>query len=307
MRVLVTGATGLIGQALQPVLRSQGWTLAALVRSEGRTAAGLGGEIERVDASAGPEALAAVLGRCEAVVNLAGAPILGDRWTVARRRQLHDSRVGVTERLVEAMARANPRPRVLVSGSAVGYYGDRGVERLTEASAPGQDFLARLCQDWEAAAEQAAALGVRVVRLRTGVVLARQGGALAQMLPAFRWGLGGPVAGGHQYMAWIHITDLLGVIAAALADERYRGPINGVAPEAATSREFARTLGRTLHRTAILPLPAFALRVRYGDAASVVLASQRAEPEALGRLGFGFRYPTLAAALAEILGIQQMA
>ena len=303
MRVLVTGATGLIGQALLPELRGRGWMVAALVRSGGRLP---GGEAEGVEAG-GTEALAAALGRCEAVVNLAGAPILGERWTGARRQQLRASRVGVTERLVEAMARAHPRPRVLVSGSAVGYYGDRGGERLTEASAPGDDFLARLCQDWEATAEQAAALGTRVVRLRTGVVLARHGGALAQMLPVFRWGLGGPVAGGHQYMAWIHITDLLGVIAAALADERYRGPINGVAPEAATSREFARTLGRTLHRTAILPLPAFALRVRYGDAASVVLASQRAEPEALGRLGFGFRYPTLAAALAEILGIQQMA
>ena len=304
MRVLVTGATGLIGQALQPVLRSQGWTLAALVRSEGRTAAGLGGEIERVDAGAGSGVLAAVLGRCEAVVNLAGAPILGERWTPTRRRQLRDSRVGLTERLVEAMARANPRPRVLVSGSAVGYYGDRGAERLTEAATPGQDFLARLCQDWEAAAQQAAALGMRVVRLRTGVVLARQGGALAQMLPVFRWGLGGPVAGGRQYLAWIHIADLVGIIAAALEDERYRGPINGVAPEAATSREFARALGRALHRPAVVPLPALALRVRYGEAAGVVLASQRAEPEALGRLGFGFRYPTLAAALAEILGTE---
>jgi ligand-binding SRPBCC domain-containing protein len=191
---------------------------------------------------------------------------------------------------------------VLVSGSAVGYYGDRASEVLSEDAAPGNDFLAQLCRDWEAAAHPAEGLGLRVVMLRTGVVLGRDGGALAQMLPPFRLGAGGPVGSGRQYLPWIHLHDLVAIIAAALVDERVRGPVNGVAPEPVTSREFATALGRALHRPAILPTPAFALRVIFGEAATVLLGSQRVEPAALGRLGFSFAFPTLEGALANILG-----
>jgi uncharacterized protein (TIGR01777 family) len=190
---------------------------------------------------------------------------------------------------------------VLVSGSAVGWYGDRGDERLTEQSTPGGDFLAQLCRQWEEAATAAQASGVRVVLSRTGVVLGRDGGALALMLPPFRLGLGGPIGSGRQYLPWIHLQDLVAFIATALADDRYRGPVNGVAPQEATSRMFAAALGHALHRPAILPAPAFALRAIFGEAATVLLASQRVEPRALRDHGFGFAFPDLAPALASII------
>jgi uncharacterized protein (TIGR01777 family) len=210
--------------------------------------------------------------------------------------------VQVTKDLVRAIEAAPTRPRVLVSGSAVGWYGDRGDERLTEQSTPGDDFLARLCRQWEAAATAAQASGVRVVLSRTGVVLGRDGGALAQMLPPFRLGLGGPIGSGRQYLPWIHQQDLVAFLAAAVVDDRYRGPVNGVAPEEATSRTFAAALGRALHRPAILPAPAFALRALFGEAATVLLASQRVEPRALSDVGFDFAFPRLDAALADIVG-----
>ncbi len=202
---------------------------------------------------------------------------------------------------MRALEAARQRPRVLVSGSAVGDYGDRGDEILTEDSAKGDGFLADLCRDWEDEARKAEALGLRVVLLRTGVVLGRGGGALAQMLPAFRLGAGGPIGSGRQYLPWIHLHDLVGVIVAALGDDRMRGPINGVGPEPVTSRDFAKALGRALHRPAVLPAPALALRVIFGQAADVLLASQRVVPAALERLAFPFAFPTLDAALADVL------
>jgi uncharacterized protein (TIGR01777 family) len=212
------------------------------------------------------------------------------------------SRINVTEQLVRAMAVAKTRPRVFVSGSAVGYYGDRADERLTEASSGGNDFLAHLCGRWERAAQDAERLGVRVVLLRTGVVLGRAGGALAQMLPPFQLGVGGPIGSGTQYFPWIHLHDLVKIIAVALVDDRYRGPVNGVAPEQATSRTFARALGLALHRPAVLPVPALALKAIFGEAATVLLASQRVEPGALEQLEFAFDFPTLASALEDIVG-----
>jgi hypothetical protein len=200
------------------------------------------------------------------------------------------------------MIAAKTRPGAFISGSAVGYYGDRADEQLTETSSAGDDFLAQLCRRWEHAAQHAETLGLRVVRLRTGVVLGRAGGALAQMLPPFELGLGGPVGSGKQYLPWIHLHDLVKIIAVALVDDRYRGPVNGVAPEHATSRSFARALGRALHRPAILPLPALALRAIFGKAATVLLGSQRVEPRALGQLQFEFDFPTLASALEDIVG-----
>jgi uncharacterized protein (TIGR01777 family) len=283
MQVLVAGASGLIGRALCAALRANGDEVIAWGRGS--------------RPAEWPRALA----RCDGVVNLAGAPLLGKRWTAARRAELRDSRVGFTQALVAALAAATPRPRVLVNASAVGIYGDRGDEVLTEKSRAGDDFLAQLCRDWEAAASGAAALGMRVVGIRTGVVLARHGGALRQMLPAFRLGLGGPIGHGRQYFPWIHLEDEAGVIQAALQAENWRGPLNAAAPEAVTSREFARALGRALHRPAALPTPRWALRLLYGEAAAVLFASQRVVPAALTAGGFVFRYPRLEDALAQLV------
>jgi len=302
MRVFVTGASGFIGRALVPRLQRDGHTVVAWVRSPARARGLLGAEVELVQADAAPDALVGAIERADAVVNLAGEPLMGGRWTAARRAVLEESRITVTEQLVRAMAEAKTRPRVFVSGSAVGYYGDRADERLTEASSGGDDFLARLCRRWESAAVDAERLGTRVVLLRTGVVLGRAGGALAQMLPPFQLGVGGPVGSGTQYLPWIHLHDLVKIIAVALVDDRYRGPVNGVAPEQATSRTFARALGRALHRPALLPVPALALKAIFGEAATVLLASQRVEPRALEQREFAFDFPTLDAALQDIVG-----
>lgn len=301
MRVLITGATGFIGRALVPLLRHEGHQLMVWVRSEERARSLLGAEVEIVAQSSGVSALRKALERSDAVVNLAGEPIMGGRWTDARRRALTESRVGLTRQLVSAIAEAQPRPRTLISGSAVGYYGDRGSEVLAESSSGSDDFLGQLSQDWEAAARSAEESGLRVMTLRTGVVLGRDGGALAQMLPPFKFGAGGPVGSGRQYMPWIHLHDLVRVIAAALTDDRYTGPVNGAAPEQATSREFAKTLGRVLRRPAVLPAPALALKVIFGAAAVVLLGSQRVDPRRLRELGFQFKFPTLDQALADIV------
>ena len=302
MQVLITGATGFIGRALIPLLQRQGHSVVAWVRSPARARSLLGADVEIVSANAGLAGLVPVIERCDAVVNLAGEPLLGRRWSVARRMILESSRVEVTDLLVRAIGKARTRPGTLISGSAVGYYGDRADERLDEASSPGDDFLALLCRRWETAAQSAESLGVRVVLLRTGIVLGRAGGALAQMQPPFALGLGGPVGSGRQYMPWIHLHDLVKIIAVTLADERYRGPVNGVAPEEATSRAFARALGRALNRPAILPLPVLALKAIFGDAHTVLVASQRVVPRALGEREFNFDFPTLDAALADIVG-----
>jgi uncharacterized protein (TIGR01777 family) len=302
MRVLITGATGFIGRALVPRLQRDGHSIVAWVRNESRARSLLGADVDLVPAMRGHAALVDALAGADAVVNLAGEALIGKRWTPERRRVLAESRVGVTTDLVRAIAAATPRPRVLVSGSAVGWYGDRGDELLTETSKPGGDFLAHLCRDWENAARAADVSDVRVVLLRTGVVLGRNGGALAQMLPPFKLGAGGPIGNGRQYLPWIHLHDLVSAVAVIIADERYRGPVNGVAPEEATSRTFAAALGRALHRPAILPTPAFALRALFGEAATVLLASQRVAPAVLTGLGFTFAFPTLDAALADIVG-----
>jgi hypothetical protein len=301
MRILITGATGFLGRALVSALAGEGHQEIAWVRSAERARGLLGAGVEIVVASSGGYALREALERCDAVVNLAGEPILGGRWTQARRRALAGSRVQLTQQLVQAIKEAHPRPGILVSGSAVGYYGDRGVELLQETSPAGAGFLAQLCQDWEAAGRAAEDAGLRVTILRTGIVLGREGGALARMLPPFRLGVGGPIGSGRQYMPWIHLHDFIHIILSALADGRYWGAVNAVAPEAATNREFARALGHALHRPAALPVPALALRLLFGEAAAVLLGSQRIEPQRLRELGFPFRFPALDKALADIL------
>jgi uncharacterized protein (TIGR01777 family) len=302
MRVFVTGATGFVGRALIPRLQRDGHAVVAGVRSPARARSLLGAEVELLHVDTAPDGLVAAIERSDAVVNLAGEPLMGGRWTGARRAALEESRVAVTEQLVRAMAEAKSRPRAFISGSAVGYYGDRAEEPLTESSRGADDFLARLCRRWENAAHDADRLGARVVRLRTGVVLGRAGGVLARMLPSFQVGVGGRVGSGKQYMPWIHLHDLVKIVAVALVDDRYRGPVNAVAPEQATSRSFARALGRALHRPAILPLPALALKILFGEAATVLLASQRVDPRVLRELQFPFDFPTLDSALEDIVG-----
>jgi uncharacterized protein (TIGR01777 family) len=300
MRILITGATGFIGRALVPGLLAEGHQLVAWVRTPERARDQIGTETELLSSAGGEAALTAELRRCEAVVNLAGEPIIGRRWTEARKAQLVGSRVGLTSQLVKACAAASPRPAVLISSSAVGVYGDRGAEALAESAAPGAGFLADLASQWEGAARAAEGLGVRVVLLRTGIVLGREGGALAPMLLMSRLGVGGPMGAGTQYVPWIHLHDVVRIVATAVRDARYTGPINVVAPEEATSRTLARGIGRALHRPAFVPAPAPALRIALGEAAAALLDSQRVRPQRLSELGFRFAYPGLESALADI-------
>ena len=306
-RVLITGATGFIGRALVPALLRENHSIVVWTRSEARARALLGADVETIAAGASDAELEACLEGCDAVVNLAGAPLVGRRWTAARRRQLRDSRIGVTERLVRTMAASTRRPGVFVSGSAVGFYGDRDGELLTECASPGTGFLAELCQEWETAAARAEDLGIRVVRLRTGIVLGRDGGMLTRVLPLFRIGLGATLGSGRQYMPWIHLHDLVGVIVRGLADGRVSGPVNAVAPCLSTGREFADALGRAVRRQANFSVPDAVLRLALGEAAAVVRDSQAVDAAALRRLGFVFRFPTLAAALKDLADSQAVA
>lgn len=300
MRVFVSGATGFVGRALILRLRRDGHTICAWVRDEAKARSLLGAEVDLVSTRAPRESLVEALAGCDAVVNLAGESVIGARWTPARKRALVDSRVGVTERLVDAMAAAE-RPRTLVSASAVGFYGDRGDEILDEESGAGAGFLADLCRDWEEAAERAMTRGVRVVRVRIGVVFGREGGALAKLLPPFRAGVGGRVGTGRQFAPWIHLHDLVEILTAALADERFAGPVNAVAPEAITNGELTRALGRALSRWTPFPVPPFALRAAFGEGASALLDSQRVAPKRLLAIGFPFRFSTIDGALGDLV------
>jgi len=303
MRVLLTGATGFIGRALVLRLLRGRHAVAAWVRDPGGARHALGPDVA-LHAAGGPDAWRSALAGVDAVVNLAGEPLFGRRWTAARRRALIESRAGLTAQLVESIAAlpAGTRPRVLVSASAVGIYGDRGDELLTEESAAGTGFLADLCRSWEEAALRAEAHGLRVVLPRIGIVLGPEGGALQAMLPAFRWGLGGPLGSGLQHVPWIHLEDLVEAIASSLEDDRYRGPFNAVAPGALPQGAFARAIGRAIHRPAFVPVPSWALRLAIGGAAAAILSSQRAEPRRLAGLGFRFRFTDIDAALADVLG-----
>jgi hypothetical protein len=300
MRVFLTGATGFLGRALTLALKREGHTVLAWVRSPERARMSLGDQAEPLAMDGDEARLVTALETCDAVVNLAGEPVLS-RWTARRRVALRASRVDLTARLVAALARARRRPRVLVSGSAVGVYGDRGDELLDEDSAPGSDFLARLSVDWEAAARRAEGLGLRVVLVRTGVVLGLDGGALVTMLPPFRFGAGGRLGSGRQRMPWIHVEDWVRAVCAALVDERYRGPLNLTAPEPPTNREYTRALAGVLAKPAFFPVPGLALKLLFGAAARILLDSQRAQPARLVALGFVHRFATLDAALRDLL------
>ena len=294
--IAVTGATGLIGSALVELLRAHGHTVRRFVRTARDAREGdVVWDAER------SELPGSALVGVDAVVNLAGAPI-AQRWTAERKHDIRASRVMGTEKLARAIAALEQKPRVLLNGSAVGYYGDRGDEVLSEPSAPGHDFLAGVCVEWERAATPAADAGVRVVLLRTGVVLSKEGGALAKLLPPFRLGMGGPLGGGEQWMSWIALEDHLRAIEHCLFVDQVRGAANLVAPNPVRNSHFATTLGRVLARPALIPVPAIALTLMYGEMArATLLASQRALPDALAAAGFDFHQPTLEGALRSVL------
>jgi uncharacterized protein len=301
MRVTLTGATGLIGTRVAKALTSRGDEVTVLSRSPDRAGASLGVAAEAWSPTDGPAPASALAGR-DGVVHLAGEPI-DQRWTDESRRRILASRELGTRNLVAGLRAADPRPATLVSASAVGFYGDRGDERLTEEAPAGEGFTAQVCEAWEREADPAAELGVRVVRVRTGVVLSPSGGALAKMLPPFRLGVGGPVGGGRQYLPWIHVDDIVALYLAALDDARYDGPVNGSAPEPATNHDFSKALGRALHRPAVAPVPAFAMKLLFGDMAEIVLAGQRAVPAKALALGHAFRHAELDEALRSALSV----
>jgi uncharacterized protein len=294
VRVAVTGATGLIGSRVVAALRERGDEVTVLSRDPARAGEGVGwpdpaGERAPVEALAGRDG----------VIHLAGENV-GQRWTERAKRAIRDSRVRGTRNLVDALQAAEPRPRVLVSQSAVGFYGARGDEPVEESEPPGDDFLAQVAAGWEEEAGRAEELGVRVARTRTGIVLAREGGALKRMLPPFKLGLGGPVGSGRQYMPWVHMDDVVGALLFSLDTEAATGPLNVTAPEPVPNREFARTLGRVLRRPAVLPAPALALKLALGEMSLVVITGQRAVPKRLQELGYSFKYTELEPALRDV-------
>ncbi len=296
MRVLISGANGFIGSALTARLEAAGREVAALTRHPRRVQdiawdPGAG----RIDA--------ARLESFDAVVHLAGEPLAAGRWTPARKRLMRASRVDGTSLLARTLAERARRPRVLVSASAIGIYGNRGEERLDEASAPGNDFLSALAVAWEDAARPAEDAGIRVVHPRLGLVLAPNGGALEALLPTARLGLGGPLGNGRQWWSWVSLDDVVSILARAIDDDRMNGPVNVVAPSPVRQREFAGTLGHVLRRPAFLPAPGFALSLLLGEMAeAMLLAGQRVKPAALGAAGFAFQDPELEPALRRLLG-----
>jgi uncharacterized protein (TIGR01777 family) len=303
MRVVVTGATGVIGRAVVSELTAAGDEVTALSRDAGRAREALGTDtVTWADPKAERAPLDALRGR-DGVVHLLGE-VIAQRWSDEAKREIRESRVLSTRNLVAAVRElpAEERPRVLVSQSGAGWYGHRGDERLDESASGGDDFLAQLSADWEAEARRAEGLGVRVVLNRTGVVLSDAGGALEKMLPFFKLGIGGPVAGGRQYVPWVHLDDVAGAIAFELEHEEARGPLNLTAPEPVTNKELSRTLGRVLRRPAIAPVPALAVKILYGEMAEIVTTGQRAVPAGLTKLGYRFRQPDLEAALRDATG-----
>jgi uncharacterized protein (TIGR01777 family) len=304
-RVVVTGATGLIGRVVISALQARGDEVVALSRDEQRARRQLGGEVRAVSwtdplSTAAPES---ALAGADSVIHLLGEPI-GQRWSDEVKRRIRDSRELGTRNLVAGLLEVpeGRRPGVLISQSAAGYYGSRGDERLNESSSPGTGFLAEVVKAWEAEAQAAEDLGLRVARTRTGVVIDAKTGALAKMLPPFRAGIGGPVGSGHQYLPWIHLDDVVGALLFCLDHDTAAGPINLSAPEPVTNREFSHALGRALHRPAVMPVPPVALRLLYGEMAEIVLEGQRAVPERLLELGYRFQHPELDGALRDALG-----
>jgi uncharacterized protein (TIGR01777 family) len=306
MRVTVTGATGLIGPHVIGALQQRGAEVSVLTRDSGRARKSLGeaglAPVEAFDWDllSEPAPAQALEGR-DAVVHLAGENV-AQRWSAGAKQAIRESRVTGTRNLLEGLRAAENAPGTLVSSSAIGYYGARGEEPLDEEATPGRDFLAEVCVEWERESEKASSeLGMRVVLVRTGVVLDKSGGALEKMLPPFRLGVGGPVAGGRQFISWIHRDDVVGMIVTALGDERWSGAVNATAPEPLSNRDFSRALGRALHRPALLPVPGIALQLLYGEMAEIVTEGARVVPAKPLVLGYEFVHPQLDEALSSAL------
>jgi uncharacterized protein (TIGR01777 family) len=300
MKILVAGSSGLVGSALVPELASAGHTVCRLVRPgrpEEDAAAGFAVAWDPATGELGGAAVGA-----DAVINLAGASIAERPWTAARKELLRTSRVNTTRALVTALAKMNARPRVLISASATGIYGDRGDELLTEESRPGEDFLAGLARDWEAEAVKAEALGIRVVRARFGIILAKLGGALPHMMLPFRFGVGGKLGSGQQWMSWVTREDTVGILQFALDNASVSGAINVVSPQPVRNAEFTQALAKAMHRPSLFTAPAFALRLVLGELAdALLLSSQRVAPGVLEKSGFAFRQVDISSALNSLL------
>jgi uncharacterized protein len=301
MKVLVTGATGLIGRRVIGALHTGGHAIRVVTRDPGHVRHPKAVEVITWNGHLLPTG---ALRRIDAVVHLAGEPVFGGRLTEARRAAIRTSRIESTESIERSLAALDDgeRPRCLVCASAVGYYRDGGDAELDETAPPGNDFLARVCIDWERAANAAGGDGVRTTSLRFGVVFAAEGGALPQMAALFRAGFGGRLGSGNQWFPWIHVDDAVALVVAALGDARWSGPVNAVAPGIVTNAEFTRTLGRALQRPTLLPVPAFALRLALGELAGQLLDSRRVVPRAAQQRGFSFMYPDLEPALRAALG-----
>lgn len=297
MKILIAGSSGMVGTALNTLLRADGHTVLPLVRPP--RIAGTGEVTWNPDTGEmDPEAAAGT----DAVVNLSGASVATSRWSESRKALLRSSRVDTTRKLVDALARLDPRPRVLVSASGINYYGDRGDEVLSEESGQGAGFLARLVRDWEAETQRAEQFGIRTVMFRFGVILSAKGGALAQMLGPFRMGAGGRLGSGRQWMSWISLADVLCLIKEAIANDAWSGIYNAVAPNPVTNAEFTRTLARVLHRPALFAVPPPALRLLFGEMADeMLLASQRVEPKRLRQQGYAYSHEQLEPALREAI------
>lgn len=292
MRILITGGTGFIGRELCKQLHHNGHAVTVLTRNKAKSSPSMAAMrlIESLEQA----------GSIDAVINLAGENLADGAWSVARKQRLRDSRLGTTQKLLAWIAQLPVPPRVLISGSAIGYYGPRGDERLDESAASGSDFAAQLCRNWEAIAFQAEAFGVRVCAVRTGVVLGNNGGALKKMLLPFLLGLGGPMGDGRQWMSWVHRVDLVRLLQWLVETDSCRGVYNGTAPEPVTNREFAKSLAASLKRPALLTTPAFALKLLFGEMAGLLLTGQRVLPKRALAEGFVFRHPTLVSALGDL-------
>lgn len=297
MNILITGATGFIGKRLIERLLERRHFVSIFTRKvEPRDDRNVGQYFWDMKAPAPTEPFREV----DVVIHLAGEPV-AQRWSDEVKHKIRESREMGTRYLIESMARLSSPPKTLISASASGYYGDRGEEVLTESSLPGSGFLPEVCVAWETEASRARQLGMRMAAIRTGIVLGTEGGALAQMLPPFRFGAGGKLGSGQQWMSWIHLDDLVDMYVHAVENDSVSGPVNGVAPHPVRNEEFTETLARTLHRPAIIPVPEFALRLLFGEMSRVLLESQRIQPEAAQNFGFEFRYPKLGPALAQLL------
>lgn len=296
MKLVVTGATGFIGSVLCSRLLEQGHNLTLLTRSAPREAARQNKRWLHWTADTGGEWQQAVEG-ADGIINLAGEPIAAKRWTPEQKRSIVTSRLDSTRALIDAIVKAQQKPKFLINASAIGYYGPRGDEPITEDAECGSGFLAETTRDWENEASRAESLGLRVVYLRTGIVVGRDGGALAKMVPPFKFFIGGPLGSGKQWMSWIHVEDEVGLIIHLADNAQAAGPINATAPNPVTMRDFCRALGRVLGRPSWAPVPSFALRLLLGEMAEMLLTGQRVIPAAAQRLGYQFHYPQLEEAL----------